>query len=139
MVGMGFKRASRKLFNQSPNGVAVSSHAALLDDHIALLVKLPHHGVQEALGFEISPEFKPIFRQRVVIGGLVVISERVHVLAAILFDELAKCVADDVLVGLSDDVFPGFLQFLQFSLIVANAFIALRNVSGVGLFYLLQG
>src|ERR1700675_1310418 len=73
-----------------------------------------------------------------MIGGFVVAGVGVHVLAAVLFDELAKRVADYVLVGLSDSIFPGLLQFLQLRLIAANAFIALRKVSRIGHLDLLQ-
>ena len=59
--------------------------------------------MQEAFGFEIGPEFKTIFGQGIVISGFVVVSEGVHVLAAILLDDLSEFVRTEMAGVLLDD------------------------------------
>ena len=128
MVGMRREGCFRKLFEQPAERTAVGAHAAFFDDDIALLVELAHHRMQKALGFEIGPELEAIFWKRVVIVGLIVTGGGVHVLAAILFDDLAEGILDHVLVGLGNGVFPCFFQVLQFRFVATDGLVALVKV-----------
>src|ERR1700680_2700925 len=95
MIRVSRKGGGGELLHQATDGIAVSPHAPFFNHYVAFLVKFAHHGMQKAFGFEIRPKLKSIFRQRVVISSLVVTGEGVHVLAAVLFHELAKGVAYD--------------------------------------------
>ena len=139
MVRMGGKCLFGELLKQAAERIAVGPHAAFFDDYIALFIKLAQHGMQEAFGFEVSPQLETIHGKRVVIFGLVVTGGGVHVLATVLFNELAEGVADDVFVGLRDGVFPGLFELLQLCVIAANRLVALCEVGGVGNLDLLQG
>ena len=131
MVGMRLERCVDELLDQAADGIAVGAHAALFDDDVALFVELAHDGMQEALGFEIGPEFEAVRREGVEVIGLVVAGVGVHALAAFALDDLAKFVGLDVFVGFRDGVFPGFFKFLELVVVAADALVALRDVVGI--------
>src|SRR5690348_15516291 len=88
--------------------------------------------MHKTLGFEVGPEFEPVFRQGVVVGGLVVARVGVHVFAAVALDQFAEFIRLYVFVGSGDGIFPGFFELLQLRVIPANGIVTLGNVGGVG-------
>ena len=74
-----------------------------------------------------------------MVSRFVVIGEGIHVLAAILFDELAEFVGDDVLIGLGNGVFPRLFQLLESGFITAHALVALGDVGGISGLHFFQG
>src|SRR5271157_530864 len=133
---MGRECLFRKLLKQSPEGVAVDAHAALFDHHVALFIKLPHHGMLEALRFEIGPQFEAIDGERVEVLGLVPTGGGVHVLASFAFDDLAKLVAvrRGELVGGRNRVLPGLFELFELLLVAPHGLVALGNVGGIRIF-----
>src|SRR5437763_1638915 len=99
MIGMCLERGGGELLDQAADGIAVRAQASLFDDYIALFVKLTHHRMKESFRFQISPQFKPVLGQRVVVIGLVFGSVGVHVFAAVLLDNFAEFIGFDELVG----------------------------------------
>ncbi len=71
MVGMCLEGGCGELLDQSTDGIAVGSHAALLDHHVALFVELTHHRMKEAFRFQIGPKLQAVFRKGIVIFRLV--------------------------------------------------------------------
>ena len=109
MVGMCHESLFRELLQQPAEGIAIGAHAPLFDDYVALLIEFPHYGMQEALGLKIGPEFQAILGKRVVVRGLVVVGEGIHVFTAILLDDFSELIGDDVLVRAGNRILPGFL------------------------------
>ena len=106
MVRMRLKCRGVELFQQSPNRATVGAHAALLNHDVSLFVKLSHHRVEKSLGFEISPKFKSVDRERIVITGFVIIGECVQILTAALFDDFAELVRNHIFIRRGSGVFP---------------------------------
>ena len=129
---MRLERLGGELLEQSPGGIAVGTKPPLLDDHIALLVKLAQHGMQKSLRFQIRPEFEPVDGKRIVVRGLVVIGIGVEIFAAVLLDDLAKFVRLDELIGGGDVIFPIFFKLFQLAFVAAHRLVALGDVGRVG-------
>src|SRR5205814_5754692 len=99
MIRMCLESRRDELLEQTSDGPAIGTHPALLDYHVALFIKFAHHGVDEALGLEIGPQFETIFRKGIVIPGLVIIGKRVQAFASVAFHDLAKLIGHHILVG----------------------------------------
>src|SRR6202171_6622282 len=123
MIGMCLESGRDELFQQTSNGPAICAHPALLDHDVALFVKFAHHGMDETLALEISPQFETIFREGIVISGLVIVGKRVQAFASVAFDDLAKFIGHYILISFLHCVLPGFLQLLDLSVIAAHAFV----------------
>ena len=55
------ERLFNELLKQSADGITVSTHAALFDDHIAFFVKLAEHGMGVARCLQVCPQFQPVY------------------------------------------------------------------------------
>src|SRR5580692_4484409 len=139
MVLMSLKSRRGKLFEQPPDGVAVDTHATLLDHHVPLLVKLAHNGMQKALRLQIGPQLQPVLGERIEVVGLVIARVGVKILTAVDLHDLGKFVGLHVFVGFGDGISPGLFQVLQFLLVPSDGPVARRDVSRVSLLHFLQG
>ena len=138
MIGIGHERRAEELLEQAARGTAVGAHAALFHHHVALLVELAHHRMQQAVRLQRGPQLELVRRHGVHVAGLVVVGEGVHAHAAVALDDFAELVVDDVLVGGLDRILPGLLQLRQLLRILAHALDALGLIGGVGLLDLCQ-
>jgi len=118
-------------------GLLVGAHAALFNDHVALLVKLPHHGMQEALGFEVRPEFEAIFRQREMIGGFVVAGMAFISSPPFCSTSLPKALLTTYLSASAMASFQAFSRCFNLAASPPTVLSRSANVSGVGNFDLL--
>ena len=89
-------------------GAGFHPHAALLPDHVALLVEFAKHRIEEALRLQQEPKFQAVSGEIVEVVGGVFTGARVQAHAAVLFDELRVCVRDHVAISL----FHGGFQLL---------------------------
>jgi hypothetical protein len=129
----------QELLEQPPGGLAVRAHPALLHDHVALLVELAHHGLEEPLGLQVGPQLQAVGGEGIVVVGLVAAGAGVETDAALAVHDLAERVGDHVAVGLLDGLLPGLLQLRHLLLVRAYRPAPLRVVGDVGLLHLLQG
>src|SRR6185437_12226559 len=71
-------------------------------------------------------------------SGLVPIRAGVQAYAALAFNDLAKLVGDDVLVGVVNGLLPFGIKLLDLLLVAANLLKIFPLVSGVGLLYFFE-
>ena len=68
-VGVRVEGRGDELLDQAADRLALGAHAALFDDHVALLVELAEHRLEEALGLEIGEQLELVGGQRVEVAG----------------------------------------------------------------------
>src|SRR5712691_9483694 len=109
MVRMSLESRRDELLYQSADRTAISAHAALFYNYVALIVKLPHHRVQKAFRLEICPKLHTVRGKTIVVPSLIIVGEGVHPFTTFTLHDLAKFVGLDILVRLSNSIFQGLL------------------------------
>ena len=115
------------------------AHAALLPNHIALLVEFAKHRIVEALRLQQEPQFQTVSGEIVEVVGGVFTRARVQTHAAVLFDQLRVGVRDHIAVSLLHGGFQRLLQIRQLFWIGLQALVALGVVLIVNVFDLIHG
>src|SRR5208283_3790560 len=130
-VVVGHVGGGQELLEETALGVGVGAHAALFDDHVALLVELAGHGVCQAAAFEIGPELEAIFGHRPEVLGLVEAGFGVQALGAVALGDVGELIGDDELVRLGLGLFEGLFQLGELVLIAADGLQVLGFIGGV--------
>ena len=138
MVRVRVEGNRQELLDHALGRVGIGSHAALFHHHIALLVKLAHHRMGEAFGFEIGPQFKTVDRHGVKINRLIVGGERVQPDPTLALHNLVESALDDILVSPGDGIFPRLFEFRDLLGIAAGGLDPFGAISGIGRFDLGQ-
>src|ERR1041385_5862986 len=79
-----------------------------------------------------------ILRKRIIVCGLVAVSGCVQPHSTLAFHNFTKLIGNDILIGGSYGLLPGFFKLSDLLVIAPNFFLPFMQISGVGVFHFFQ-